>query len=136
MRYLALAGFFMAAYGCGPDNQWGGVRSVDVESWKGVPLIELEKHAFFSTLPIEKKRLSDGSELWDHASCGTDKTDTKCTSSKDYSGDVNTNCSGGQEVKSCCHHQFIVREGHIEEYRPIGGACYTGCGRRPGGVCR
>lgn len=119
------------------DNIMGqGVRDSDKMAWRAQPVIELERHPFFSTVPVEKKLLSDGSELWDYTNCGTDPVRTNCqTTESVYGNGSNTNCRSTGGGTSCCHHQFVVRASMVEEYRPVGGACYTGCERRPGARC-
>lgn len=111
------------------------VRAEDVQAWRRVPVLELEKHTHFSTLPKQTQPLSDGSELWDYVNCTNGKTPTECTSSKGVNDSVQTSCTGGQEFANCCHNQFVVRAGFVEEYRPVGN-CYTDCFKRPGGVCK
>ncbi len=125
-----MVGFALVACGMYPE-----VRQADVVSWRSVPVIELERHPFFSTLTVDKRPLSDGSELWDYPHCISGKTNTQCTSNNNGYGGVNTNCVGGQQYTNCCHNQFIVRASTVEEYRPMG-SCYTDCSVRPGGACR
>ncbi len=118
------------------DNVWErGVRDSDRAAWKAQPVIELERHPFFSTVPLEKKPLSDGSEIWDYTNCGTDPVRTNCATNPNGYGGVATNCRSTGGGTSCCHHQFVVRASMVEEYRPVGDDCYTGCERRPGARC-
>lgn len=134
-RVLAIV--LLLLVGCSGYGATYTVRASDLASWKSVPVIELEKHTFFSTLPREVRPLSDGSELWDLSHCVSGKTQTTCRSwSNEYwaNGAVQTTCSGGQSYTNCCHNQFIVRGGVVEEYRAVGN-CYTDCSVRPKGVC-
>lgn len=110
------------------------VRQADLVAWRAVPVIELERHPEFSSMPLEKRPLSDGSELWVHTNCGSSTTPVNCTSAVVY-GKTQTTCGGGQTVTQCCHHQFVVRASMVEEYRPVGD-CMTNCSRRPGGACK
>lgn len=112
-----------------------GVRAADLEAWRHVPVIELERQPHFSSLPRAVRPLSDGSELWDFANCTTESS-AKCTDSTTMPvvGSKETTCSG-TEYRDCCHNQFIVRAGFVEEYRPVGN-CMTDCFKRPSGVCR
>ena len=109
------------------------VRQADIEAWREVPVLELETHPLFSTVPLTRRRLSDGSEMWDYLSCRSYQEDMNCLSNKGILG-VNTTCSGGGTRTNCCHNQFIVRAGVVESYQPRG-RCYTDCSKRPGARC-
>jgi hypothetical protein len=111
-----------------------GVRQSDLAAWRDAPLIKLETQPLFSALPVTRRRLSDGSELWDYTNCRSDQSDQECTTRAGAFGAVNTTCSGGGKSTTCCHNQFVVRGASVESYRPVG-RCYTDCTTRPGGVC-
>lgn len=132
MRRAGLFALIIA--GCATSTPARGVRQSDLEAWKGAPLIKLETHALFSSAPLTRRRLSDGSELWDYRTCRTYQDDLRCTSSRGVFGTVDTSCTGGGTSSSCCHNQFFVRGGAVESYRPVG-RCYTDCIKRPGGRC-
>jgi hypothetical protein len=106
-----------------------GIREVDLDAWRGVPVIELETHALFSTLPRSVRHLSDGSQLWTFSNCRGGVTDTRCGSYR-TGNFVATNCSGGEAYQTCCQNQFIIRDAVVEQYRPVG-HCYTDCTTRP-----
>lgn len=129
MKRMVLVGFLAvaAASACGPEPKV--VRQSDLEAWRQVPVIELESHAFFSTVPLNKRRLSDGSEMWVFSNCQSTDEDVHCRTTSSVFG-VDTRCGGGGTSRSCCHNQFIVRNGWVESYRPVGN-CYTNCGVRP-----
>jgi hypothetical protein len=103
----------------------------DGASWRNVPLIELETHPLFSTMPRRIDSLSDGSQLWNVSGCKTFVTDTRC-STYPIGSVAYTQCNGGQVVQSCCIRQFRVRDQRIESFRQTGN-CITGCQVRPGG---
>ena len=42
----------------------GCVHQSDLDSWVGRPVEDLELHPFFTTLPLIKRRASDGTETW------------------------------------------------------------------------
>jgi hypothetical protein len=138
MRHLiAIVGVSLAVLGCAPAKKPAApaarVRAADVESWAGVPVIELETHAVFSTLPRETRPLSDGSEMWVFKACRSAKTDVRCRSAGTAFGNSAVgaaNCSGGDTVENCCHNQFIVKDGAVASYRPTG-TCWTDCRARP-----
>lgn len=119
--------------GCGAGARTS-VRQSDVNAWRAIPVSELETHALFSTAPLTKRKLSNGSELWDYTTCRSYQEDLHCLSTPGAFGSVNSNCGGGGTSTSCCHNQFFVRAGLVESYRPTG-YCYTDCVKRPGGRC-
>jgi hypothetical protein len=100
----------------------------DVDAWKGAPIIELERHPFFSTVPPVVQKLSDGSELRTHKNCVSSREDIECQGVR-FGALTQTTCSG-EITDACCSHQFFVRGGVVEEYRPVG-RCHTSCSRRP-----
>jgi hypothetical protein len=115
---------------CGPSYyETHKVRSVDLEAWRGVPLVELETHAMFSTMPRKVQPLSDGGEMWTYSACETWQTDVRCTTYRGSSWAA-TNCNGGEVGQTCCHNQFYVKDKTVHWYRP-NGACFTDCGVRP-----
>lgn len=105
------------------------VRSIDLETWKGAPLIELETHEMFSTMPRRAQALSDGGQLVTYSECERWREDTRCTAVGGSSWAV-ANCSGGNVGERCCHNQFYVRDGVVGWYRP-NGLCFTSCYSRP-----
>jgi hypothetical protein len=99
------------------------VRDDDLNAWKGVPLIELETHPFFSSLPLEKRPLSNGQELWIYSNTEA-HADGECSD-----GD----CQAKIKTKGCLN-QFMVSGGQVLEYRPIPLhiiSCVTTCKTRP-----
>ncbi len=92
-------------------------------------MIELERHAVFSGFPRSVQNLSDGSELWTYTACVENQEDVECRSYRVF-GTVQTKCRGGEVNRYCCRHQFFLRGGVVEEYRPLG-SCRTSCARRP-----
>lgn len=108
----------------------GCVRQVDLDSWVGQPVIALETHPIFLSIPVVKTQASDGTEIWN------------------YVNSVNIgHCSGGGSIygglvdygtytaySNCvqragaCNNIFFIRDGKIIKYTPIGSGgvrCYT-----------
>jgi hypothetical protein len=115
---------------CGPSYyETHKIRGSDLEAWKGAPLIDLETHAMFSTMPRKVQSLSDGGELWTYSTCRRWRTDTRCVT---YAGSTwaATNCNGGEIGETCCDNQFYVRDKVVGWYRP-NGPCFTDCDTRP-----
>lgn len=84
------------------------VNDEDRESWRGAPLIDLETHPFFSGLPLEKRSLSNGDELWIYSNM-----------EKTLNASCNVgNCEGSESSRGCLN-QFIVGGGVVKEYRPV-----------------
>lgn len=110
MRWMLLAA--LMASGC--------VFKSDLVAWQGAPVRDLQIHPFFSTLPKQVEVLGGGEELWTYSNCAT-------------------TCAGGGGVATCrdvcCSNQFFVRDGMVEQYRPVG-RCRTDCSVRPSGSCQ
>lgn len=105
----------------------------DSRAWWDVPLIELETHRRFAALPREDRPLSDGSHMWLYYQCSTQTSGVRCFSAATRVGQStigNVQCSGGDVSRSCCIHEFIVRESRVASYHPVG-ACMVGCGYGP-----
>lgn len=109
------------------------VRDADLLAWVDAPLIQLEMHPAFSTLPREVRDLSDGSQMWVFNECRSRRTNVVCSSSSTRFGGTTiggAQCSGGEADTYCCHNQFIVSAGLVRSYRPLG-KCHTDCRVRP-----
>lgn len=97
------------------------VRQEDLQSWNGVPLVELQTHTLFSTIPKRVELLQDGHQLWTYSNCVT--RPINCSG---YGASLD--CSGGDQA--CCYNQFLVDDQRVEWYRAAG-SCYTDCTVRP-----
>src|SRR5262245_31204051 len=42
------------------------VRQADLDAWVGQPVVALETHPVFLTVPVVKTRASDGTEIWNY----------------------------------------------------------------------
>ncbi len=103
-----------------------GIRQDDLDAWKGVDLIELETHQLFSTVPLQKNDLSDGTTLYNYSNSNSHTNPVNCfTNAYGY-----TNCSGGDTSTVTCSNQFFVKNKKVLSYRAIG-SCYTDCSVRP-----
>ena len=103
----------------------------DVDSWRGQPILEVETHPMFSTLPRQVADLSDGSQLWSFARCQRYEIPARCTA---YPiGTVQfAQCTGGRVEQTCCIRQFRIADKVVQGFRALG-PCVTGCQVRPGG---
>ena len=111
--------FFLFAAGC------ASVQQEDVAAWRGATKAELQTQPLFSTLPKSVEQLDDGSELWTYSNCKTRKTAVTCTTVGAF-----TTCGGGNTTQTCCHNQFLLKDGLVVWYRPVG-RCYMDCSTRP-----
>lgn len=113
------------------------VREVDLQSWIGHPVSELDRHPLFLTMQSVRTRAADGSEIRNY-----------------INGNMAASCSGGGAVShgmidmatyntftNCmqsfraCNNIFYISNGVVTQYTPIGtggGLCYTDDRVRPG----
>lgn len=121
MKFLLIVGVAVVLGGC--------VRQVDVDSWRGQPVSELDTHPFFITLPMTRTVTADGLEIRDYVN---GRTISDCSGSGFVTGGSNVGVlSGGSSCVSRaagCHSIFYIRNGRIVEYAPTGSGgvrCYT-----------
>jgi hypothetical protein len=115
----------------------GCVNKSDLDAWQGVPVVELDKHPFFLTVPVVRTTASDGTEIRNYVN-----------------GDNVASCSGGGSIfrstvdmasysgfSSCmqkfraCNNIFYIKDGRVQQYiaSGTGGAiCTTDESLRPG----
>jgi len=113
-----------------------GVQQADLQSWEGRPVVELEKHPVFITLPVVRTKTSDGTEIWNYIN---GRNIGSCSAGGVVFGsmvDMSTyntfsNCMQGF---AACNNIFYIKNGLVQQYTPIGtgGArCYTDERLRP-----
>lgn len=113
------------------------VHQEDLNSWRGHPVADIEKHPIFVTLQVVKTVASDGTEIRDYVN---GKNVTQCSGGGSvFNGVVNTatynsfmSCTRGI---AACHAIFTVKNGIVENLSAIGtgGArCYSNEATRPG----
>ena len=112
------------------------VRQEDLDAWVGKPVVALETHPFFITVPVVKTQASDGTEIWN-----------------DVNGANIGSCTGGgaiygrtidfgayNQFASCvqrfaaCNNIFYIKKGIVQYYTPIGTggvSCYTNDSIKP-----
>jgi len=103
------------------------VRKQDMDAWDGQPVMTLQKHPFFVTVPVVKTRIEDGTEIWnfvngrDVSSCFGQGAGfaSGYTSSARYSSFMS--CTSGRIV---CNNVFYIKNDRVEKYTPVG-RCYT-----------
>ena len=103
-----------------------GVRQQDLDAWVGRPVSDLEKQAFFITIPVVKTRTSDGTEIWNYVngqevrSCSGGgrvnvNTGNPYMSYGNYS--AFTNCMSSRPA---CNNIFYIKGGRVTQYSPVG----------------
>jgi len=110
------------------------VREEDVNAWRGAPVIALEKHPFFITVPVIKTKTSDGTEIWNYVNGANVGSCFGSGTLNAYSGYGYVNSATYNQFSNCvsrfaaCNNIFYIKDGYVESYNPIGtgGArCYT-----------
>jgi hypothetical protein len=112
------------------------VRTEDQEAWVGAPVINLDKHPIFLTLPVVKTRASDGTEIRNYvngrnigACSGNGTVFAGTIDFASYS--AFSSCVSGF---AACNNIFYIKGGRIQAYTPIGSggaSCYTDDRVRP-----
>lgn len=96
------------------------VRQSDLDSWVGQPVMALDTHSLFSTMPMSKSVSSDiETRVYSNS-----KAVINCYTSQGYGG---TSCSNNQIT---CSNIFYIKSGKVVEYLPKG-KCYTDESVRP-----
>lgn len=106
------------------------VRQQDLDAWIGQPVVVLETHPVFVTIPAVKTTTSDGTEIWNYingANLGQCSGGGSIWGRKLDSATYSTfaNCISRF---AACNNIFYIRAGKVERYTPVGtgGAkCYT-----------
>jgi len=131
MRFSRVVGLCVILSGC------ASVHQEDLDSWKGRPVSDIEKHPIFVTLQSVRTVASDGTEIRDYVN---GRNVAQCSSGGSvFAGTVNAatysafmNCSQGLQA---CHSIFTIKNGIVESVSAVGtgGArCYSNESMRPG----
>lgn len=122
--------------GCA-NNKPLPINQADLDSWVGIPVIALDTHALFLTVPMVKTMTDSGIEIRNYvnrsnvSSCGGGGFGTAI--SPQSSTLTNTNFAAFQTCTSGligCDNIFYIRDKNIIEYKPVG-RCYTDDKVRP-----
>jgi hypothetical protein len=106
------------------------VRQQDLRAWEGQPVLALEKHPVFLTMPVIKTRASDGTEIWNFVN---GRNVSACSSSGTVFGQVVDSATYSQfsncmQRVQACNNIFYIKNGVVERYTPIGSGgarCFT-----------
>ena len=112
------------------------VNQLDLDAWVGVPVIALDTHSLFLTVPMVKTVTDSGVEIRNYvnkrgvSSCGGSGFGTVSSpgSTLSYANfNAFQNCTSGMVG---CDNIFYIRDGKVIEYKPVG-RCYTNEAVRP-----
>jgi hypothetical protein len=106
------------------------VREEDLRAWEGQPVLTLEKHPVFLTMPVIKTRASDGTEIWNFVN---GRNMSACSSSGSVFGRFVDSATYSQfsncmQRVQACNNIFFIINGVVERYTPVGSGgvhCYT-----------
>ena len=113
------------------------VRQVDLDAWVGQPVLALETHPVFLTIPVVKTQASDGTQIWNYvngANVG------QCAGASSIFG-TTVDYATYAQFSTCmqrfaaCNNIFFIRDGKVLKYTPIGTGgvrCYTNEKLQPG----
>lgn len=108
----------------------GCVQQKNLDAWVGQPATKLESHPVFSTMNLEVRNLSDGSQMLNFVN---GRQVSQCF------GNARANAFGGSVVTvtgnefcstrfAACNNQFLIKDGIVQWYRPVGSGgarCFT-----------
>ena len=106
------------------------VRQEDLDAWVGQPVIALEMHPIFLTLPVIKTTTSDGTEIWNYVNrmnISEDRSFGYLNAGMVDFATYNEFTTRTQRF-AACHNIFYIKAGVVLRYTPVGtgGArCYT-----------
>jgi len=112
----------------------GGCATVeqgDLDAWRGSPVAALETHPYFARMQMTRKLNPDGREsrtfldTYDYVQCAGTREATPL-------GPVGVapTMNRCETRRVTCSHVFLIRNGVVDEYAPIG-ACHTDASMRP-----
>lgn len=106
------------------------VRPEDQAAWVGVPVVNLDKHPVFLTMPVVKTKASDGTEIRNYVN---GRNIGSCTGGGSvFAGTIDfasyNSFSSCMSSFAACNNIFYIKNGRVEAYTPIGSGgarCYT-----------
>ena len=97
-----------------------------VNSWKNIPVEELDAHSFFITIPLIKTKTDSGMEIRNYRNV-RDFSSCSASATGYVSYSAFSQCSSFQ---SGCNNIFYIKDGIVKDYRLVGN-CYTMESLRP-----
>src|SRR5271170_6986939 len=129
-RHFGLAIAATTAMLCLALSGCATVHQEDLDSWKGVPVAELEKHPFLMTLPVVRTVATDGTEIRRYVN---GRNIASCSGGGSvFNGIVNmatySTFSNCMQTFAACNAVFYIKGGYIQDVAAIGTGgmrCYT-----------
>lgn len=115
------------------------------KAWKGQDVSKLDKHKFYSTLPVSQKALDNNEVRYNYIEKKITATGSRTCFGTGFGmggyrrsgmGVGASSCSPQEYREDNCTHQFIVQNGRISEYDLLGDNCFTECNMMPKGKCK
>lgn len=98
------------------------VQQKNLDAWVGQPVSKLEAHPVFSTMDLEVRNLSDGSQMLNYVN-GREVSQCFGGATTNNFGQSVVVVQGNQFCSTrfaACNNQFLVRGGIVQWYRPVG----------------
>ena len=117
----------------------GCVHQGDLDAWVGRPVIDLELHPFFLTVPVIKTVASDGTEIWNYVN-GASISSCRGNLSGSTSKSVYVDFANYSSFMACsesfpaCNNIFYIKNNVVLRYVPVGtsgASCITNKTLRP-----
>lgn len=132
MKKISFLSLVIVLVGCAVP----GVRQVDLDAWVGQPVVALETHPIFLTMPVVRTVASDGTQIWNYVN-GTNLGN--CTGGGAiYSNTIDyatySQFSQCMQRFAACNNIFFIKDGIVQRYSPIGTGgmrCYTNESAQP-----
>lgn len=145
MRHFTVLVVALAAAGCATSLL---VRQADLDAWVGVPVVALDTHSLFLTIPVVRTVTDTGIEIRNYvnkqgvSSCfgnvqGSGQSNTRISGNTPAAGTgrvagqaYTTSSANFSSFQNCssrlvgCDNLFYIKDGKVIEYRPTG-RCFT-----------
>lgn len=117
-------------FGCASVNEG------DLASWSGKPVHMLDAHPVFNTMPVEVRRLSDGTEVRNYVNGMAVEScfgNARGSSFSPMTVFVSSSSFCSSQF-AACNNQFYIKNGYVTRYIPVGSGgarCFTDARTRP-----
>jgi len=109
------------------------VRNSDLNAWRNIPVLALDTHSLFLTVPMVKTFTENGIEIRVYANKANFSS---CTGSGSIDHSTTLSSSDFNNFRNCsarvigCDNIFYIKDGNVIKYIPVG-RCYTDNTVRP-----
>ena len=118
VRNIIVLGILIALTGCLL------VREEDLQSWQNQPVVLLDTHPFFITVPMIKTIAADGTEIRNYRN---GRSVQNCSANSYSNSSAYVNCYQNDVV---CNNIFYIKNDKVIRYAPTG-RCYTAAFLQP-----